>query len=171
MVKDIECKLDNLLEKYLKISLNQSNQQQPQDCEDFGSSGPPSEKKTAKRKRSKVKSELAETKQQLEKIWKAINEIQSAVANPDDKNSNKDIPPPLLELSPSRNSTDEAKQSKITNYFPVISYPNYCKQIHKASKIAELESTVNKLESEKKKLLKKVERLKSKNKKVKKQIK
>ena len=79
----------------------------------------------------------------------------------------KDIPPPLLELSPSRNSTDEAKQSKITNYFPVISYPDYCKQIHKASKIAELESTVKKLESDNKKLLKEVERLKSENKKVK----
>ena len=36
-VEDIEGKLDNLLEKY--HSLNQSNQQQPQDCEDFGSSG------------------------------------------------------------------------------------------------------------------------------------
>ena len=72
-----------------------------------------------------------------------------------------------MELSPSRNSTDEAKQSEITNYFPVISYPDYCKQIHKASKIAELESTVNKLDSDNKKLLKKVERLKSKNKKVK----
>ena len=71
-----------------------------------------------------------------------------------------------MELSPSQNSTVEAKQSKITNYFPVISYPNYCKQIHKASKIAELESTVNKLESDNKKLLKKVERLKSKNKKI-----
>ena len=165
IVKGIEGKLDNLLEKY--HSLNQSNQQQPQDCEDFGSSGPPSEKKTPKRKRSKVKSELTETQQQFKKIWKAINEIQSAVANPDDKNSTKNIPPPLLELAPSRNSTDEAKQSKITNYFPVISYPDYCKLIHKASKIAELESTVNKLESDNKKLLKKVERLKSKNKKVK----
>ena len=81
--------------------------------------------------------------------------------------SNKDIPPPPLELSPSRNSTDEAKQNKITNYFPVISYPDYFKQIHKASKIAELESAVNKLESDNKKLLKEVEKLKSKNKKVK----
>ena len=48
IVKDIESKLDNLLEKY--HSLNQSNQQHPQECEDFGSSGPPSEKKTHKRK-------------------------------------------------------------------------------------------------------------------------
>ena len=89
IVKDIEGKLDNLLEKY--HSLNPSNQQQPQDCEDFGSSGPPSEKKTPKQKRSKVKSELTETQQQLEKIWKAITEVQSTVANPDDKNSNKEV--------------------------------------------------------------------------------